>query len=142
MEAHRPTVLCSGQLTPRVPENSIPLLGVSLPQVHLAREVGLMAFVSLPPPTELLSRPWELRGEGQPIHEAGGEGLEPLSFRGPHVQDEQQAVPRGSSGTLLTWPGLLPSCTVLQADSQSRRGNRDPEGAMGPPTETGSCALF
>lgn len=39
-----------------------------------------MTFPSLPPPTELLSRPWKLWGEGQPIHKAGGESLRPLSF--------------------------------------------------------------
>lgn len=90
---------------PRVPENPVPLLGACPPQGHLAGGVGLTAFMS-PSPTELLSRPWKLRREGQPIHEAGGEGLEPVSFRGPPVEDEQQAAPLGSSGIPLTWPGL------------------------------------
>lgn len=42
---------------------------------------------------ELLSRPWKWWREGQPVHEAGGEGLEPVSLQGPHVQDDQQATP-------------------------------------------------
>lgn len=101
-----------------------------------------MAFMSLPPPTELLPRPWELWGEGQPIHEAGGEGLEPVSFRGPHVQDDQQAVPHGSSGILLTWPGLAAFLHSPAGRLPEQRGSRAPEGALGPPTETGTCALF
>lgn len=61
-----------------------------------------MAFMSLPSHTELLSRSWKLWGEGQSIHKTGGERLEPVSFRGPHVQDDQQAAPLGSSGIPLT----------------------------------------
>lgn len=83
-----------------------PLGGISPSGAHSSTRSGTNGFCIPPPPPELLSRAWKLWGEGQPIHEAGGECLEPVSLRGPHVQNGQQAAPLGSSGIPLTWPGL------------------------------------